>query len=94
MKEASRFLTALAQAISTMSLYRPGHPARERAVDAAHTCLLELQAVTPRARFTFLGEEIVMDGRPLQDLKSWDWGGTVRLRRLPAAGAVGPGGAR
>ena len=91
MKEASRFLTALAQAISTMSLYRPGHPARERAVDAAHTCLLELQAVTPRARFTFLGEEIVMDGRPLQDLKSWDWGarfGSAGFQRLELLGPV------
>ena len=47
--------------------------------------------MTPRARFTFLGEEIVMDGRPLQDLKSWDWGarfGSAGFQRLELLGPV------
>ena len=47
MSEASRFLTSVAQAVSTMGLYKAGHPARERALDAAHDRLRELQQVTP-----------------------------------------------
>ena len=43
MNEAVLFLTGLAQAIATMSLYKEGHPARERAIDAAFQALLDLQ---------------------------------------------------
>jgi putative nucleotidyltransferase with HDIG domain len=89
--EASRFLTALAQALATMSLYKPGHPARERALDAAHERLQDLQAKKPTAQFTFLGEEIVFDQRPLRDLKGWSWGARfagIGLQRVELAGVV------
>lgn len=91
MTEASRFLTSLAQAVSTMGLYRAGHPARERALDAAHERLRELQQKVPHPQFTFLGEEILMDQRPLRDLKSWDWGarfGAAGIQRLEFLGPV------
>jgi putative nucleotidyltransferase with HDIG domain len=89
--EASRFLTSLAQALATMSLYKPGHPARERALDASHDRLQELQARKPLAQFTFLGEEIVFDRRPLRDLKGWSWGtrfAGIGLQRLELTGPV------
>jgi putative nucleotidyltransferase with HDIG domain len=89
--EASQFLTSVAQAIATMSLYKTGHPARERALDGAHERLQELQAVKPIAQFTFLGEEIVFDRRPLRDLKGWSWGtrfAGVGLQRLELSGPV------
>jgi putative nucleotidyltransferase with HDIG domain len=89
--EASKFLTSLAQALATMSLYKPGHPARERALDAAHDRLQELQARKPLAQFTFLGEEIVFDQRPLRDLKGWSWGtrfAGIGLQRLELTGPV------
>ena len=91
MNEASKFLTSIAQAVSTMGLYKQGHPARERALDLAHDRLRELQQVTPLPHFTFLGEEIVMDQRPLRDLKNWDWGarfGSAGIQRLEMLGPV------
>ncbi|MFC1575891.1 hypothetical protein ACFL5A_04540, partial [Gemmatimonadota bacterium] len=91
MTSPSKFLTALAQAISTMNLYKEGHPARERAVDTAYERMLTLQEEVSRPDFTFLGNEIVFDKRPLRELKSWDWG--VRLaqagvQRLELLGPV------
>jgi len=76
-----RFLTALAQALATMTLYAEGHPARERAVDAAFQELDDLQAAIPHPLFTFLGDEIVFGQRPLKELASWDWS-----QRLAGAG--------
>ena len=40
---ATEFLTGLAQAVSTMSLYKEGHPARERAIDLAYEKMVRLQ---------------------------------------------------
>ena len=76
-----RFLTTFAQALAAMSLYNEGHPARERAVDAAFKELADLQEDRAHALFTFLGDEIVYGRQPLRELKEWDWS-----RRLAAAG--------
>ncbi|MDB4949144.1 MAG: hypothetical protein JWM27_1793 [Gemmatimonadetes bacterium] len=81
MSPAARFLTALAQAIAAAALYREGHPARERALDAAFTVLDELQAASPRQAFTFLGGEVVHGTEPLDELRGWEWS-----ERLVAAG--------
>jgi putative nucleotidyltransferase with HDIG domain len=81
MNEAIQFLTALAQAVATMTLYREGHPARERAIDSAYQSLLDLQNRMPDLEFTFLGDEIICGHQPLRELKQWDWG-----VRLSAAG--------
>jgi putative nucleotidyltransferase with HDIG domain len=56
-----------------MSLYRAGHPARERAVDASYLALADLQQRSPSVMFTFLGEEIICGKQPLRELKQWDW---------------------
>jgi len=79
--DPARFLTSFAQALAAMTLYRDGHPARERAVDTAYQELHDLQADTARPLFTFLGDEVVYGRLPLRDLKEWDWG-----RRLAEAG--------
>jgi putative nucleotidyltransferase with HDIG domain len=81
MSDPARFLTTLAQALAAMTLYRDGHPARQRAVDATYQELHDLQADTPRPLFTFLGDEVVYGRLPLRELKDWDWG-----RRLAQAG--------
>jgi len=75
------FLTAFAQALATMTLYAEGHPARERAIDAAFQELQDLQAATPHPLFTFLGDEIVFGRLPLKELRAWDWS-----QRLAQAG--------
>jgi putative nucleotidyltransferase with HDIG domain len=81
MSDPARFLNTFAQALAAMTLYRDGHPARERAVDAAYAELRDLQADTPRPLFTFLGDEVVYGRLPLRELKAWDWG-----QRLAHAG--------
>ena len=91
MEEVSKFLTALAKALSALTLYKEGHPARERGLDSALDHLSELQETHPRAVFTFLGDEIIVDGRPLRDLKSWDWGlrmAAVGVQRIELVGPV------
>ena len=85
MDAAAHFLSAIAQAISTMSLYEEGHPARERAVDAAYERALLLQDENSRPEFTFLGGEVVLNRRPLAELKNWEWGSRlagVGIQRL------------
>jgi len=57
-----------------MTLYADGHPARERAIDAAFQALADLQTAERRPLFTFLGDEIVYGQLPLRELRAWDWG--------------------
>ena len=71
--DAIRFLHSMAQAISTMALYRDGHPARERALDNSFDQLQRLRESDPAPRFSFLGGEVVYQSRGLQELKDWDW---------------------
>jgi putative nucleotidyltransferase with HDIG domain len=90
-ESATGFLTGLAQAVSTMSLYKDGHPARERAIDLAHEKMLLLQERHPTLSFTFLGHEIVFNDRPLKGLKRWDWGhrlASVGIQRFEIIGPV------
>ena len=61
---ATEFLTNLAQTVSTMTLYEEGHPARERAIDGTLDAILRLQEEIPTPDFTFVGNEIVFQGRP------------------------------
>ncbi|MGE3508608.1 MAG: HD-GYP domain-containing protein, partial [Vicinamibacterales bacterium] len=75
------FLNAFAHVASVMSLYSPGHPARERAVDDAYEALDALAAAVAAPTFTFLEEEVVFGREPLRELKAWEWG-----RRLAGAG--------
>ena len=81
MSDPARFLNAFAQALAAMTLYRDGHPARERTVDLAYQQLHDLQVDTPRPLFTFLGDEVIYGRNPLRELKDWDWS-----RRLAQAG--------
>jgi putative nucleotidyltransferase with HDIG domain len=92
MSEPAVFLTAFAQALATMTLYAEGHPARERAIDAAYRELQDLQATTPHPLFTFLGDEIVFGRLPLRELRAWDWSQRLAqagVQRLEFADSVG-----
>ena len=71
---AVRFLTSLAQALSTMTLYGAGHPARERAVDANFERLQALLGHVPNPQFSFLGSDVVFGSQPLRELGEWEWG--------------------
>jgi len=81
MSDAPTFLTSLAQALSTMSLYPEGHPAREGIVDVAYGHLHALQKEDRRVSFSFLGDDVVFGDRPIRSLRGWDWS-----NRLAGAG--------
>ncbi len=74
MSEPAKFLTSLAQALSTMALYGEGHPARERSIDQSFEHLRALQAVDSRPQFSFLGYDVVYGNIAMRELKEWDWG--------------------
>lgn len=73
MNEAREFLVAFAQSLASMALYKDGHPARERPIDAAFRKLQDLRAVDPQPLFTFLGDEVLFGQRPLRDFHGWEW---------------------
>ena len=79
--EAVRFLHSMAQSISTMALYRDGHPARERTVDQSYEALQRLREQDHTPRFSFLGGEVVYQNHGLHEMKDWDW-----AARLAGAG--------
>ena len=78
MSDAIRFLHALAQALSAISLYSPGHPAAVKALDSAWQALQSLLANNPRPTFFFLGGAPVFGGRALHELADWPWGGRLK----------------
>jgi len=71
--DSSRFLASLAQALSTMTLYKSGHPARERVIDRSLALLGELLEADPHPQFSFLGDEVVHGKTSLRDLRDWEW---------------------
>jgi putative nucleotidyltransferase with HDIG domain len=74
MSDPVRFLGALAQALSVMTLYPAGHPSRESAVDDSYQELDALAEDTANVSFTFLEDEVVYGTEPLRGLKAWEWG--------------------
>jgi putative nucleotidyltransferase with HDIG domain len=79
--DPTKFLHALAQTLSTMALYTPGHPARERVIDRAFSLLQDLVKVDKMPEFSFLGDEVVYGKVSLRELRDWDWS-----RRFAAMG--------
>ena len=92
MSEPLRVLTTLAKALSAMSLYTAGHPARERAVDVAYEELRLLQGEDANVQFSFLGDEVVYGQAVLRELDGWDWGrrlANIGVQRLEFVDIVG-----
>lgn len=89
--DAVKFLHSMAQSISTMALYRDGHPARERALDQSFELLQRLRQSDPTPRFSFLGGEVVYQSRGVHELKDWDWAGRLAdagIERLEMSSGV------
>jgi putative nucleotidyltransferase with HDIG domain len=81
MSDPVRFLTAVGQALAVMGLYPPGHPSRERAVDASYDLLQQLAESDTPPRFSFLDGDVIYGRQVLRDLAGWEWGA-----RLAASG--------
>jgi putative nucleotidyltransferase with HDIG domain len=73
MTDPVRFLTALTQALSTMSLYGDDHPATTRGVEGALDRLRELQEPNPKLQFTFLSGEVLFGSEVVHELEGWEW---------------------
>lgn len=89
--QAIRFLTSMAQALATMSLYAEGHPARARVAVASFDLLRELQADDPRPSFSFLGSDVVYGQQAIRGLTDWEWAtrlANVGVQRLEFADIV------
>jgi len=71
--EPQRFLYVLAHAVSTMGLYKAGHPARERVTDRAFALLRELQSEEAHPDFSFLDDEVIFGKLSVPELRYWDW---------------------
>jgi len=67
------FLNSLAQALSALSLYPDGHSHRERALDRIFESLVDLVSDDPNPAFSFLGDELIYNDRPLRELRDWGW---------------------
>ncbi len=74
MSQAATFMVSLGQCLSTMSLYPAGHPARERVVDVSYARLADLLSDVAYAEFSIIGDGVVYQGRPVEELRGWDWG--------------------
>jgi hypothetical protein len=88
---AIRFLTSMAQALATMSLYAEGHPARARAAVASFDTLRDLQAIDPHPSFSFLGSDVVYGQQAIRGLTDWEWAmklANVGVQRLEFADIV------
>lgn len=74
MNPTVQFLTALGQALATMSLYAPAHPmrtmARQRVLETLHAVLGSRGSL----RISFLEDEVIVSARALPELRGWDWG--------------------
>ena len=91
MSSPARFLHSFAQSLATLALYRDGHPARERAIDASYQLLQDLQRHDPRPQFSFLGHEVVYGRQPVRELKDWEPGfrlANAGVQRLEFAESV------
>ena len=88
---AVRFLTSMAQALATMSLYAEGHPVRARAAVASFDTLRDLQGMDPRPSFSFLGSDVVYGQQAIRGLADWEWAtrlANVGVQRLEFADIV------
>ncbi len=91
MTDPAKFLAAFARTLSTMMLYREGHPARERAADRAWEVLQDVLAQDPAPQFSFLGQDVIYGARALRELTDWDWGtrlAAVGVQRMEFARAT------
>lgn len=81
MSDPTRFLTSVGQALAVMGLYPPGHPSRERAVDASYDLLQQLAQRESAPQFSFLDGDVIYGRQVVRELAGWEWGA-----RLGAAG--------
>ena len=73
MIEPIRFLNAFGKTLAAMALYAPAHPARAKAAGNALDIIQKLQQTEGTVKFSFLGEEVIYQNKPLKEFRDWEW---------------------
>ena len=73
MSDAAAFLIALGRQLSVMSLYGPGHRAREESLDKLTAELGMLLRGNAFPAFSFLDGDVVYEGHVMGELRHWEW---------------------
>jgi hypothetical protein len=81
MNNSVAFLNSLGKRLSAMSLYGPGHPSRDRAMEQVIEDMSLLLRENAFPVFNFLDGDVVYEDSVLSDLRQWEWS-----TKLAAAG--------
>jgi len=92
MNSSAAFLTSLGKRLSSMSLYEPGHPSRDRAMEQVIEDMSLLLRENAFPVFNFLDGDVVYEDSVLSELRQWEWStklsaaGVERLEITPGTG--------
>jgi putative nucleotidyltransferase with HDIG domain len=95
MNAVIRFLTALGQAMATMSLYDDEHPSRHVALARAHEAMLQMLDSYGTLKMSFIDGDIVIGTRVMTELRTWEWGSrlaAVGVQRMEIDASQPPNG--
>ena len=81
MNSSTAFLNSLGKRLSSMSLYGPGHPSRDRAMEQVIEDMSMLLRENAFPVFNFLDGDVVYEDSVLSELRQWEWS-----MKLAAAG--------
>lgn len=87
---AATFLAEFGRALSVLTLYGYEHRQAEAVEASVLDRLKALKAVEPRPALTFLDGEVILNRRPLRDLRSWSWAerlASIGVQRIEFPGA-------
>lgn len=73
MTNSAAFLTSLGKRLSAMSLYDPGHPSRDRAMEQVIEDMSMLLRENAFPVFNFLDGDVVYEDSVLSELRQWEW---------------------
>ena len=73
MTNSAAFLTSLGKRLSAMSLYGPGHPSRDRAMEQVIEDMSMLLRENAFPVFNFLDGDVVYEDSVLTELRQWEW---------------------
>lgn len=88
-----QFLTALGQTFAAITLYADGHPMRQSAIARLLASIQGALADGASLRLSFIDGDVIAGGRPVSELRGWDWGGKLSaggIQRLEIAAAPSP----
>ena len=81
MNNSTAFLNSLGKRLSAMSLYGPGHPSRDQAMEQVIEDMSLLLRENAFPVFNFLDGDVVYEDSVLSELRQWEWS-----MKLAAAG--------